>query len=66
MGCMLAQESEDKMEKAIYYLSKNLLEYETRYTLLEKACLALVWAARKLRHYLLAHFVILVSRLDPI
>lgn len=66
MGCMLAQESEDKVEKAIYYLSKKILDYETRYTPLEKACLALVWATRKLRHYLLAHSVILVSRLDPI
>ena len=55
MGCMLAQESEDKVERAIYYLSKKILEYETRYTPLEKACLALVWATRKLRHYLLAH-----------
>ena len=29
MGCMLAQESEDKVEKAIYYLSKKMLEYQT-------------------------------------
>ena len=43
-----------------------MLEYETRYTPLEKACLALVWATRKLRHYLLAHSVMLVSCLDPI
>ena len=42
MGCLLAQESEDRVEKAIYYLSKKMLEYETRYTSLEKACLALV------------------------
>ena len=66
MGCMLAQESEDKVEKAIYYLSKKMLDYETRYTLLEEACPALVWATKKLRHYLLVHSVILVSRLDPI
>ena len=66
MGCMLAQESEDKVERAIYYLSKKMLEYETHYTPLEKACLALVWATRKLRHYLLAHSVMLVTRLDPI
>ena len=62
---MLAQESEDRVEKAIYYLSKKMLDYETRYTPLEKACLALVWATRKLSHYLLAHSVILVLRLDP-
>ena len=28
--------------------------------------MALVWATRKLRHYLLAHSIMLVSRLDPI
>ena len=66
MGCMLAQESEDKVERASYYLSKKMLDYEIRYTPLEKACIALVWATRKLRHYLLAHSVILVSRLDSI
>ena len=42
MGCMLAQESEDKVERAIYYLSKKMLEYDTRYTPVEKACLFLV------------------------
>ena len=54
------------MERAIYYLRKKMLDYETRYTTLEKAWLALVWATKKLRHYLLAHSVMLVSRLDPI
>ena len=63
---MLAQESEDKVERAIYYLSKKMLEYEPRYTPLEKACLAWVWATWMLWHYLLAHSVTLVSRLDPI
>ena len=66
MGCMLAQESADKVERAIYYLSKMMIDYETCYTSLEKACLALVWATRKLQHYLLAHSVMLVLRLDPI
>ena len=65
-GCMLAQEYKDREEKAIYYLSKKMLDYETCYTPLEKACLALVWATRKLRHYLLAHSVNLVSSLNPI
>ncbi|XP_077251890.1 uncharacterized protein LOC143891135 [Tasmannia lanceolata] len=42
MGCMLAQQDpESKREKAVYYLSKKMLEYEQKYTLLEKTCLAL-------------------------
>lgn len=51
---------------SIYYLSKKLLEYETRYTTLEKLCLALVWATKKLRHYMLTHTVYVVSKMDPL
>ncbi|XP_028068640.1 uncharacterized protein LOC114271226 [Camellia sinensis] len=29
-GCILSQESEAKVDKAIYYLSKKMLDYETR------------------------------------
>ncbi|XP_074278494.1 uncharacterized protein LOC141602082 [Silene latifolia] len=42
MGAMLAQ-TVDKEERAIYYLSKKFFEYESKYTALEKTCLALVW-----------------------
>ncbi|XP_074313531.1 uncharacterized protein LOC141648709 [Silene latifolia] len=54
MGAMLAQTVE-KEERAIYYFSKNFLEYEAKYTTLEKTCLALVWATTKLRHYMLCY-----------
>ena len=65
MGAMLAQEIEGK-ENAIYYLSKKLLEYEVRYTPLEKLCLTLVWATKKLRHYILTHTIHVVSYLGSI
>ncbi|XP_021763761.1 uncharacterized protein LOC110728415 [Chenopodium quinoa] len=66
-GGFLAQYQEGtKKEIAIYYLSKNFLEYETRYTPLERACIALIYATKKLRHYLQAHTTFLISRLDPI
>ena len=39
---------------------------EERYTVLEKTCLALVWASKKLRHYMLAYPVKLISRMDPL
>ena len=48
---MLAQEGERKMEHAVYYLSKKLLQYEANYSLVEKTCLAVIWATKKLRHY---------------
>ena len=43
LGSMLTQEDEEKKEHAIYYLSKRLKDYETRYTVVEKSCCALVW-----------------------
>ncbi|XP_056688386.1 uncharacterized protein [Spinacia oleracea] len=39
VGAMLAQEIDDK-ENAVYYISKKLLEYETRYTQLERISIA--------------------------
>ncbi|XP_077215661.1 uncharacterized protein LOC143850289 [Tasmannia lanceolata] len=43
-----------------------MLEYEQKYTLLEKTCLALVWATQRLRHYLLSNRVSFLSRMDPL
>ena len=43
VGSMLAQEDNDKNERAMYYLSKRFHDYETRYTPIEKSCFALVW-----------------------
>ena len=42
---------EDGKQFPVYYVSKSLLDAETRYTQLEKLALALVTAARKLRPY---------------
>ena len=66
LGCMLAQLDDSGRERAIYYLSKRMLEYETRYIMIERFCLALVWATRRLRHYMTEYSVQLVSRLDPL
>lgn len=41
-----------------------MTDYETRYTNLEKTCLALVWATRKLRHYMLSYPVQLIARMN--
>src|ERR1044072_8041303 len=67
MGCVLGQQDETgKKEQAIYYLSKKFTECESRYSLLEKTCCALAWAARRLRQYMLTHTTWLVSKMDPI
>ncbi|RVW34460.1 Retrovirus-related Pol polyprotein from transposon 297 [Vitis vinifera] len=52
LGCMLAQLDDSGKERAIYYLSKRMLEYEIRYVMIEHFCLALVWATRRLMRWL--------------
>ena len=66
LGCMLAQLDDSGKERAIYYLSKRMLEYECKYITIERLCLALVWATRRLRHYVTEYSILLVSRLDPL
>ena len=63
---MLAQEEDDKNEKAVYYFSKRLHNYETRYTPIEKSCFALMWAVQKLRHIILPFQIWVVARMDPL
>ncbi|XP_056860098.1 uncharacterized protein LOC130508553 [Raphanus sativus] len=52
---------EGRKQHCIYYVSKSLLDAETRYNHLEKLALALVNAARKLRHYFKAHQIVVVT-----
>ena len=51
VGAMLAQEDEDGVEHAVYYLSKKFPSYEANYNLVEKICLSVVLATKKLRHH---------------
>ncbi|RVW56783.1 Retrovirus-related Pol polyprotein from transposon 17.6 [Vitis vinifera] len=62
LGCMLAQLDDSGKDRAIYYLSKRMLDYETRYVMIERYCLALVWATRRLRHYMTEYSVHLISK----
>ena len=51
VGAMLAQENETSVEHVVYYLSKKFLPYEANYNLVEKTCLVVIWATKKLWHY---------------
>ena len=66
LGCMLAQHDDSGKERAIYYLSKRILEYEMRYVMIECLYLALVWATGRLRHYMTEYSVCLISQLDQL
>ena len=48
---------EEKIQWPVYYVSKRLLDVETKYPELEKLALALVVAFRKLRSYFHAHSI---------
>ena len=66
LGILLAQEDNDNKERAIYYLSRTLVSYEKNYRIIEKSCLVVVFASQKLRHYMLAHSMWLVAKIDPL
>ena len=67
MGALLAQYLEEtRKENAIYYISKNMLPYEEKYSPLEKTCVALVQATYKLKHYMPAFKVLLIARMGPL
>ena len=63
---MLAKLDDLGKERAIYYMSKRMLEYKCKYIMIEHLCLALVWATRRLRHYVTEYSILLVSQLDPL
>ena len=62
---VLTQETEGK-EYIITYLSRRLIDAETRYTFIEKLCLSLYYACTKLRHYFLSSTCIVTYQADVI
>ncbi|CAN6701172.1 unnamed protein product [Malus baccata var. baccata] len=66
IGSLLAQNNEGGKEQAVYYLSRILTEVETRYSPVERLCLALYFTASKLRHYMLPCHVHIIAKTDVI
>ncbi|CAM5144060.1 unnamed protein product, partial [Eretmochelys imbricata] len=59
LGAVLMQEDEKGERHPIGYLSKKLLPREQHYAAIEKECLAMVWALKKLEPYLFGrHFTV--------
>jgi len=48
LGALLTQNNDQEHEQAIYYLIKIMIGAEHRYNLIEKECLALVFAVQKM------------------
>ena len=66
LGALLAQEDQNNKERAIYYISRTLVSYETKCSIIENVCLAVVFAFQKLCHYMLAHTTWLITKIDPL
>ena len=49
------------VQKSVYYISKILVDVETRYLPLKKLVLALVHSTRKLPHYFQAHTIYVLT-----
>uniref|UniRef100_A0A8C5PCY7 Reverse transcriptase/retrotransposon-derived protein RNase H-like domain-containing protein n=1 Tax=Leptobrachium leishanense TaxID=445787 RepID=A0A8C5PCY7_9ANUR len=52
LGAVLSQVGEDGQEHPVAFLSQKLLPREVGYAAIEKECLAVVWALKKLQPYL--------------
>jgi len=62
ISSVLVQE-QDQVQKLIYSVSKVLQGPEVRYQALEKAALAVVFSARRLRHYFQSFTVVVMTDL---
>ncbi|KAJ8636224.1 hypothetical protein MRB53_010491 [Persea americana] len=64
LEALLAQENDEGKEVALYHLSCKLVGVEHRYSLVEKECMAVMFAVQKLRHYLMSNTIYLISRIN--
>jgi hypothetical protein len=65
IGSALIQEFEGK-ERVVAYLSRRLLDPETRYSAVEKLCLCVYYSCTKFPHYLLNAECVVYSKFDVI
>ena len=65
IGMVLVQSDEHDQEHVIYYVSKSLLNSETRYSHVEKLALAMVITVYKFRHYILLHTTTVYTDSNP-
>jgi ribonuclease HI len=56
----------DGKENVVFYLSRRMLDTETRYHEIEKLCLCLFFTCTKLRHILLSAEIIVICKSDAI
>jgi hypothetical protein len=62
---VLVQEDDELHEHIVYYLSRNLVGPELKYSHVEKLALAVVHAVQRLRHYILLCKTTVVADINP-
>ena len=65
LGAVLLQETDGKLFP-ISYASKKLTETERRYSVIERECLAVIWAVKKFNSYLYGREFILQTDHQPL
>ena len=65
IAMVLVQENPDSQEHVIYYASKNLMDFETWYSRMEKLALATVIAVQKFHHYILLRTTTVLEDRNP-
>ena len=58
LGAILWQYDEGKRESPMYYASRKMSRAERKYTTMEREALAVVYACKKFRHYLLGYRIV--------
>ncbi|ONK80346.1 uncharacterized protein A4U43_C01F16670 [Asparagus officinalis] len=66
LSALLAQDDDNGQEEAVYNLSRTLIGTESRYPMIERECLALVFAIQKMRYYLVGQTIYVISNVNPI
>ena len=65
LGAVLCQQVEG-VDRPVLYISRKLSDRESRYSTVEKECLAIRWAVGSLRYYLLGRSFVLCSDHAPL
>eukprot|EP01018_Ginkgo_biloba_P023005 Gb_32892 [translate_table: standard] len=66
LGAVLMQQDDSGVEHAVYFAGRTLNELELKYGTVEKEILALIYASKKLRHYLLPKPFTVFSNYNPL
>ena len=65
IAMVLVQDDDDGNEHVFYYLSRNLLDIETRYAHVKKLALATLHDVQRFHHYILLRMITVVSDCNP-